>query len=95
MYSISLLFKSSRSNLTNLVSSALTNQQRHQLKVLNRLWKISKKAYNKVKGDPKQEGDLLRIKTKCEDWLVVIQNAKLHSEHRPTNTDFVIVACKL
>jgi hypothetical protein len=72
--------------------------QNKQLKVLNKLYKLSKSAVKEVNGIPSQEGNIVEVcDCKGQKWLLYINTASLQngSPLSSCNYQFAIVATKL
>jgi hypothetical protein len=89
---------------TNATRNCLYNQdtlsstQKSQLKVLNRLYKLSKSAVKEINGIPSQEGNIVEVcDCKGQRWLLYIDTAAAQngSPLQRCNTQFAIVATKL
>lgn len=79
-------------------TSVMSSAQRRQLKVLNRLYKLSKAAVKEVNGIPSQNGNIVEVcDCKGERWLLFIDTAGIQngSPLSTTNYEFAVVACKL
>lgn len=63
----------------------LSNIECNNLRSLNKLWKISKKAYIYLKENPSKEGENFNI----DNWILFIQNA---NNLQNDNLQFVILA---
>jgi hypothetical protein len=87
-----------RACLTADVSATLTSAEKRQLKVLNKLYKLSKSAVKEVNGIPSQEGNIVEVcDCKGERWLLYINTANNQngSPLCECNYQFAIVATKL
>jgi hypothetical protein len=87
-----------RACLTNDLTTDLTSAQKRQLKVLNKLYKLSKSAVKEVNGIPSQEGNIVEVcDCKGERWLLYIDTAaaQTSSPLATCNYEFAIVATKL
>ena len=72
--------------------------QKRQLKVLNKLYKLSKSAIKEVNGIPSQEGNIVEVcDCKGERWLLYINTASEQngSPLCECNYQFAVVATKL
>ena len=77
---------------------APTSTQKRQLKVLNKLYKLSKSAIKEVNGIPSQEGNIVEVcDCKGDKWLLYINTAdsQNNSPLSSCNYQFAVVACKL
>ena len=87
-----------RACLSANLSAALTSGQKKQLKVLNKLYKLSKSAVKEVNGIPSQEGNIVEVcDCKGEKWLVYVNTASSQngSPLGSSNLEFALVATKL
>lgn len=87
-----------RACLSADLSSTLTSTQKRQLKVLNKLYKLSKSAVKEVNGIPPQEGKIVEVcDCKGERWLLYVNtaNAQNGSPLSNCNYQFAVVATKL
>lgn len=87
-----------RACLSADLSSTLTSTQKRQLKVLNKLYKLSKSAVKEVNGIPSQEGNIVEVcDCKGEKWLLYINtaDAQNNSPLSSCNYQFAVVATKL
>jgi hypothetical protein len=89
-------------NATRLCLSAdtttLSSTQKKQLKVLNKLYKLTKSAVKKVNGIPSQEGNIVEVcDCKGERWLLYVNTASSQngSPLSSCNYQFAVVASKL
>jgi hypothetical protein len=76
----------------------LSSAQKSQLKVLNKLYKLSKSAIKEVNGIPSQEGNIVEVcDCKGERWLLYINTASTQngSPLCTCNYQFAVVATKL
>src|SRR3990167_70989 len=64
----------SRATLLNIVSEELTPSQRKQLNVMEPFWKLALKAVDRVRENPKTEGNICEIKDKCGNKFLVAIN---------------------
>jgi hypothetical protein len=79
-------------------NSAPSSTQKRQLKVLNKLYKLSKSAIKEVNGIPSQEGNIVEVcDCKGDRWLLYIDTAAAQdaSPLASCNYQFAIVATKL
>jgi hypothetical protein len=87
-----------RACLSADLSSGMTSTQKRQLKVLNKLYKLSKSAVKEVNGIPSQEGNIVEVcDCKGDKWLLYINTASSQngSPLSTCNYQFAIVATKL
>jgi len=78
--------------------STVTGTQKRQLKVLNKLYKLSKSAVKEVNGIPSQEGNIVEVcDCKGDKWLLYVNTASSQngSALAACNYQFAIVATKL
>ena len=92
---------------TNATRSCVTAQAcsptqcastKKQLKVLNKLFKLSKSAVKEINGIPSQEGNIVEVcDCKGEKWLLYIDtaNSQSLSPLATCNYEFAVVATKL
>jgi hypothetical protein len=76
----------------------LSSAQKRQLKVLNKLYKLSKSAIKEVNGIPSQEGNIVEVcDCKGERWLLYINTAAAQNNSPlcVCNYQFAVVATKL
>ena len=75
----------------------LTSQEKKQLKLLNKLYKLSVKAVKEVRAMPKTEGNIVQVTDKCgQKWLLAINFAQTWANNVLGNEQqYVVVACKL
>ena len=83
-----------------LINSSVTNftiAEKNQLKSIDQLWKLSILAVERVKQNPKTEGNICEITDKCGNrYLIVINRAYAQGEPSSYSNDkFSIVAIKL
>lgn len=80
-------------------NSELSSAQKKQLKVLNKLYKLSKSAIKEVNGIPSQEGNIVEVcDCKGDRWLLYIDTAAAQGTNSPLatcNYQFAVVATKL
>lgn len=95
-------FEGVPTNATRACLSAdltVTSAQKRQLKVLNKLYKLSKSAVKEVNGIPKPEGNIVEVcDCKGERWLLYVNLVAPPSTGSPlsvSNFQFVVVASKL
>ena len=86
-----------RANLLGLTGGAITSQQKSQLKVLNKLYKLSKSAIKEIDGVPSQEGNIVEVcDCKGQRWLLFIDSANSQNGSALLcNYEFAVVATKL
>lgn len=89
----------SRSDLLGIAPDSLTSIQRRQLAEMEPFWKLSLKAVERVRENPKSEGNICEIKDKCGNrFLVAINRTKSQAEGQSIcdyNSQYSIVAVKL
>ncbi len=95
-------FEGVPTNATRACLSAdlvVTSAQKRQLKVLNKLYKLSKSAVKEVNGIPAPEGNIVEVcDCKGQRWLLYINVVAPPSTGSPLsvcNYQFVVVATKL
>jgi hypothetical protein len=86
-----------RYDLLSAQYETMTPQQRKQLKLLNKLYKLSLKAVKEVRAMPKTEGNIVQVTDKCgQKWLIAINFAQTYNINVLANEQqYVVVACKL
>jgi len=86
-----------RGDLLTVQYENMTPQQKKQLKLLNKLFKLSVKAVKEVKAMPKTEGNIVQVTDKCgQKWLLAINFAQTYDNNVLGNDQaYVVVACKL
>ena len=86
-----------RTYLLGLTGGAMTSQQKSQLKVLNKLYKLSKSAIKEIDGVPSQEGNIVEVcDCKGQRWLLFIDSASSQNGSALfCNYEFAVVATKL
>lgn len=87
-----------RACLSADLSSGMTSTQKRQLKVLNKLYKLSKSAVKEVNGIPSQEGNIVEVcDCKGEKWLLYVNTASSQNGSPLSNCNyqFAVVATKL
>jgi len=85
-------------NSTPTATTAPTSTQKRQLKVLNKLYKLSKSAIKEINGIPSQTGNIVEVcDCKGDRWLLYINTASSQngSPLSTCNYQFAIVATKL
>ena len=80
---IGLLMSDSRSALINTSATSLTSYDRKKLAEMESFWKLSLKAVERVRENPKTEGNICEIKDKCGNRFLVAIN---RAEGQITNT---------
>lgn len=82
-----------------VASGAVGSSQTKQLKVLNKLYRLSKSAIKEVNGIPSQEGNIVEVcDCKGDRWLLYVNTAAAQGGASPLatcNYEFAIVATKL
>jgi len=76
----------------------LSSTQKRQLKVLNKLFKLTKSAVKEIEGIPSQEGNIVEVcDCKGQRWLLYINTAQAQngSPLAACNYTFAVVATKL
>jgi hypothetical protein len=84
--------------LSNDTALNMTSVQKRQLKVLNRLYRLSKSAIKEVNGIPSLEGNIVEVcDCKGERWLLYVNTAEVTSGSPlgECNYQFAVVATKL
>ena len=87
-----------RACLSADLALGMTSTQKRQLKVLNKLYKLSKSAIKEVNGIPSQEGNIVEVcDCKGDKWLLYVNTASSQngSPLSTTNYQFAVVATKL
>ena len=87
-----------RACLSSDLAAGMTSTQKRQLKLLNKLYKLSKSAVKEVNGIPSQEGNIVQVcDCKGEKWLLYVNTASLQngSPLSTCNYQFAVVATKL
>jgi hypothetical protein len=74
LYDLGLTTSVSRSELLAIAPDALTSTQRRQLTEMEPFWKLSLKAVERVRENPKTEGNICEIKDKCGNKFLVAIN---------------------
>ncbi len=64
----------SRANLLNTAPTVLTPYDRRKLQEMEPFWKLSLKAVERVRENPKTEGNICEIKDKCGNRFLVAVN---------------------
>lgn len=66
----------SRANYLNQAASTVTAQDKQKLCAMEPFWKLSLKAVERVRENPKTEGNICEVKDKCGDrFLIAINRA--------------------
>jgi hypothetical protein len=89
----------SRAGLLNIAPVSITATQRRQLAELEPFWKLSLKAVERVRENPKTEGNICEIKDKCGNKFLVAIN-RINSQPKGQSvcdytSQYSIVAIKL
>ena len=86
-----------RYDLLNVQNAQMQPVQKKQLKLLNKLFKLSLKAVKEVRAMPKTEGNIVQVTDKCgQKWLLAINFAQTYDNNVLGNEQqYVVVACKL
>lgn len=86
-----------RGDLIIVNYETMTPQSKKQLKLLNKLFKLSLKAVKEVKAMPKTEGSVVQVTDKCgQKWLLAVNFAQTFDNNVLANDQaYVVVACKL
>jgi hypothetical protein len=87
-----------RACLSSDLALAINTSQKRYLKVLNKLYKLSKAAVKEVNGIPAQGGNIVEVcDCKGDKWLLYVNTASSQngSPLSTCNYQFAIVACKL
>ena len=93
---LNLTVSTSRANLLSYSQTNLTNFMAEQLHNLEAFWKLSLKAIDSVKGNPKEEGNICEIKDKCGNrFLVAINRVNGVNSVVNYNSQYSIVAVRL
>ena len=96
---LGLTTSDSRLTLLNTAPSSLTQQDKKKLSEMEPFWKLSLKAVERVKENPKTEGNICEIKDKCGNrFLVAINRAYGQADGNGVstyNSEYSIVAVKL
>jgi len=98
LYDLGLTTSVSRAALLALAPDTLTSTQRRQLAEMEPFWKLSLKAVERVRENPKTEGNICEIKDKCGNrFLVAINRTTTQEESSITNynSQYSIVVVKL
>lgn len=99
LYDLGLTTTVSRSALLALAPEALTSTQRRQLTEMEPFWKLSLKAVERVRENPKTEGNICEIKDKCGNrFLVAINRTQSQGQGQSIcdyNSQYSIVVVKL
>ena len=96
---LGLLTSDSRTHLLNKSAATITPNERRKLAKMEPFWKLSLKAVDRVRENPKTEGNVCEIKDKCGNrFLVAINRADGQSATNSVceyNSQYSIVAVKL
>lgn len=98
LYDLGLTTNLSRATLLGLDPNTLTSTQRKQLSAMEPFWKLSLKAVERVRENPKTEGNICEIKDKCGNKFLVAINRTNTQENVSIcdyNSQFSIVVVKL
>ncbi len=98
LYDLGLTTDLSRAFLLGLDPNSLTSTQRRQLVEMEPFWKLSLKAVERVRENPKTEGNICEIKDKCGNkFLVAINrtNTQANVSICDYNSQYSIVVVKL
>lgn len=89
----------SRSELLKIAPDTLTSIERRQLVEMEPFWKLSLKAVERVRENPKSEGNICEIKDKCcNRFLVAINRTESQAKGQSIcnyNSKYSIVTVKL
>ncbi len=88
----------SRSNLLNTAPTDLTPYDRRKLHEMESFWKLSLKAVERVRENPKTEGNICEIKDKCGNRFLVAVNRVDSQQNQSVcdyNSQYSIVVVKL
>jgi len=89
---------STRLCLINQEALSISSTEKKQIKLLNKLFKLSKSAVKEINGIPSQEGNIVEVcDCKGQRWLLYINTAQAQrsSPLSTCNYQFAIVATKL
>ncbi len=95
---IGLTTSVTRASLLNTPPESLTPYQRKQLAEFEPFWKLSLKAVERVRENPKSEGNICEIKDKCGNKFLVAINRTDSQENQSIcdyTSQFSIVVVKL
>jgi hypothetical protein len=88
----------SRATLLNTVPTSLSPYDKRKLAEMEPFWKLSLKAIERVRENPKTEGNICEIKDKCGNrFLIAINRTQSQSQQSISvyNAEYSIVAVKL
>lgn len=88
----------SRADLLNTAPTSLTPQDRRKIHEMEAFWKLSLKAVERVRENPKSEGNICEIKDKCRNKFLVAINRVDNQETQSIcvyNSRYSIVVVKL
>lgn len=88
----------SRSDLLNTATTAMTPTDRRKLAEMEPFWKLSLKAVEKIRENPKTEGNICEVRDKCGNRFLIAINRTDNQEDNSVceyNSKFSIVAVKL
>ncbi len=74
LYDLGLTTDLSRATLLDIAPDSLTSTQRRQFAEMESFWKLSLKAVERVRENPKTEGNICEIKDKCGNKFLVAIN---------------------
>lgn len=93
---LNLNITDNRGYLSSLNSLTITKIQKNKLDALDLLYDLSIKAITEVNGNPKEEGNIVKITEKCGKKIIVsINRASSSTSISVNNTQFVIVASSI
>jgi hypothetical protein len=93
---LNLVITDYRATLDAIPSSTITSVQKHKLRNLNVLYKVSLEAIERVAANPKTEGNVCEFTDKCgQRWLLAINRANGNESVADQATQFVVVAVPL
>lgn len=96
---LGLMTSDSREALLGITSSNFTPQDKQKLSAMEPFWKLSLKAVERVRENPKTEGNICEVKDKCGNrFLIAINRADGQSASSSVceyNSQYSIVAVKL
>ena len=99
LYDLGLTTNLSRAALLGQDPNTLTSTQRRQLTEMEPFWKLSLKAVERVRENPKTEGNICEIKDKCGNkFLVAINRTASQASGQSIcdyNSQYSIVVVKL
>jgi hypothetical protein len=96
---LGLLTSDSRLDLISLAATAFTPQDKQKLSAMEPFWKLSLKAVERVRENPKTEGNICEVKDKCGNrFLIAVNRVNGQSDTSSVcayNSQYSIVAVKL